>query len=183
MIQTWRDLSEDGQAEIADDFIARTRARNSMAVALTQTGISHRRLYAYAKNPATDYDGAISKALRRGGRLWRDWNAILDLAGAVTLQAAAAAATSDDAPRGYAPQGSWRYELHRSPEPPHEYYLIIDLDADENPPSRFQAHSASAGMADIVLEPPFRGVIQIILEDTHPLIAVLNDPDCKVRMW
>ncbi len=182
MSQQWRDLSEEARTEIADDFIARARARAAMTAA-GQGGISHRRLYAYARDAASDHDGAVRDALRRGGHLWREWNAVLDMTGAASLAAAAAAATGDDMPRGADPSGRWRYELRRSPEPPYEYYLIIDLGADEGAPSRFQAASPGAGVEEIELEAPYRGVIQIMLEGEHPLIAVLNHPDRQVRVW
>ena len=183
MTLQWRDLSTDLKQALRSDFAERVQADALAADAESQSVIHHRRIYAYAKDASSDRDGAVASALRNSARVQRDWDAILEMLGAVDIVTAAAAATSETSPQGKHPDGKWRYVLERSAQPPYEFILIIDIKENCPAPTRLQVTRDRRETVNIDLDPPHRGVIQMMFLPDDDIISALSDADRKVKMW
>ena len=180
MTTSWRTLPEDSTRAIGEEFTVRQDARALLRAASPNDA---RRLYAYALDRNLDRDGRLLRALKEDAALWGLWQQVLGWVHAETLAVSAAAASGDNDPGGASADGRWRYRLTRAQEAPFELVLIIELTGDGKAPGRLLARSPRHGTVDIELEPPHRGIIQMIFDHADPIGDVLGDPDRTVSMW
>ncbi|MAA60932.1 MAG: hypothetical protein CMK79_12380 [Pseudomonadales bacterium] len=184
MNRQWKDLDSATRNHIQQAFITGSLVQEW---AEQVPEISLRQLFAYASDPNPGEQPAIARALRRDPTTQTRYQQVLDALCANTLVVASAAASVPDAPAaGLTANDSpqrWRCRLQVSSHPPHDYYLIIEVGANSEAPTRLCASSNTEGAIDLVLDTAHRGVIQMLLEKDHPLISIMADPDRIIRMW
>lgn len=183
MPDQWHALTAEQRETVLRRTATRITAAEMLDEAQERQAISYLDLYRYAQDPASDADGGLRRLLRSDLRIRREWNALLRFIGAQTLRPAVAAADDEVVPAGRSERSNWRYEVRSSPVEPFETVIIIEVDEGTPAPRRLQLESAQHGLVDVALEPPHRGVIQVMFDREDQAVAILGDRDRVVTMW
>lgn len=183
MQRSWKQLSDTERAAVHQRFAANQIARRMNAEYQSATKISHRHLYAYARDIGVDSDGLIRRLLSEDPAVEREWLALLRALGGHSMTLAAAAADDDIVPMGYSSDRRWRYEVRQSAVVPYETVLIIKVLEGSTAPRRLQISRPGETVVDFPLDAPHRGVIQMFLDPESEESAILLDPMRRVIMW
>ena len=139
--------------------------------------IAPSRLFAYASGMIGD-DPAIDVALAADGPLAADFARMLDRAAPWRLPRLAAASAGDATVRT---GENCRIELRASAAEPSQVYVIIELAAPEDAPTRLFVARAG-GVVSAELPPARDGTIQLLSGADTPLVAALRDVGAEIYL-
>lgn len=181
MTDGWNSLSEGQRARAAEVFVALVVADEVLGAPLERgrVGLTAARVFALASDPEAELDDEARRDLEGSPRLAELFEGLIRDRPMVVFPRAAAAADDVSVDRRLA--DGFRIRLVPSQSTIGQTYVIIDLPLGRaTPASSLFIVRVDAMPWKIRLPQPMHGQIQLLAENSSPLVIGLSDPESEV---